>query len=152
MLLTGFSIEQKAILNDSFSHFFVDEAHHSEADTWKELIEKFKTEKVILFTATPFRNDGKSLQGKVIFSFSLRKAQEQIASGDRCSDSIRKTITDVLDSEPLFKTDYVETVDGLTMKPVNELRDGDLVAMAVWVRKTRLIDNFIVGDPLIEFK
>ncbi|HRO41712.1 MAG TPA: DEAD/DEAH box helicase family protein [Flavipsychrobacter sp.] len=76
-LLTGFSIEQKAILNDSFSHFFVDEAHHSEADTWKELIEKFKTEKVILFTATPFRNDGKSLQGKVIFSFSLRKAQEQ---------------------------------------------------------------------------
>lgn len=76
-LLSGFSVEQKAILNDSFSHFFVDEAHHSEADTWKELIEKFETEKVILFTATPFRNDGKSLQGKVIFNFSLRKAQEQ---------------------------------------------------------------------------
>ena len=37
----------------------------------------FDKEKVFLFTATPFRNDGKSLQGKVIFNFSLRKAQEQ---------------------------------------------------------------------------
>ncbi len=76
-LLTGFSPQQKALLNNAFSHFFVDEAHHSEADTWKELIEKFSPEKVVLFTATPFRNDGKSLQGKVIFNFSLRKAQEQ---------------------------------------------------------------------------
>lgn len=76
-LLTGLSVQQKILLNNAFSHFFVDEAHHSEADTWKELIEKFSPEKVVLFTATPFRNDGKSLQGKVIFNFSLRKAQEQ---------------------------------------------------------------------------
>lgn len=76
-LLTDFSIQHRAILNNSFSHFFVDEAHHSEARTWKELIDKFDKEKVFLFTATPFRNDGKSLQGKVIFNFSLRKAQEQ---------------------------------------------------------------------------
>lgn len=76
-LLTDFSTQQKAILNDLFSHFFVDEAHHSEARTWKELISKFDKEKVFLFTATPFRNDGQSLQGKQIFNFSLRKAQEQ---------------------------------------------------------------------------
>ncbi|AYB34914.1 DEAD/DEAH box helicase [Chryseolinea soli] len=76
-LLTGLSAAQKLILSNSFSHFFIDEAHHSEADTWKELINKFSKEKVFLFTATPFRNDGKSLQGKVIFNFSLRKAQEQ---------------------------------------------------------------------------
>lgn len=76
-LLTNFSIQQKNILNNSFSHFFVDEAHHSEAKTWKDLINKFDKKKVFLFTATPFRNDGKSLQGKQIFNFSLRKAQEQ---------------------------------------------------------------------------
>ncbi|MGC4130290.1 MAG: DEAD/DEAH box helicase family protein [Bergeyella sp.] len=76
-LLTAFSIQQKSILNNSFSHFFVDEAHHSEARTWKDLINKFDKEKVFLFTATPFRNDGQSLQGKQIFNFSLRKAQEQ---------------------------------------------------------------------------
>lgn len=76
-LLTDFSAQQKEILNNSFSHFFVDEAHHSEAKTWKELINRFDKEKVFLFTATPFRNDGQSLQGKQIFNFSLRKAQEQ---------------------------------------------------------------------------
>ena len=76
-LLSDFSNQQKESLNNSFSHFFVDEAHHAEAKTWKELINKFDKEKVFLFTATPFRNDGLSLQGKQIFNFSLRKAQEQ---------------------------------------------------------------------------
>lgn len=76
-LLTDFTIQQREILNNSFSHFFVDEAHHSEAMTWKVLIDKFDKGKIFLFTATPFRNDGRSLQGKVIFNFSLRKAQEQ---------------------------------------------------------------------------
>jgi len=76
-ILTNCKNDERIILKDSFSHFFVDEAHHSEAKTWKELIEKFDKEKVFLFTATPYRNDGKSLQGKVIFSFSLRKAQQQ---------------------------------------------------------------------------
>lgn len=76
-ILTDCSNAERTILKDAFSHFFVDEAHHSEAKTWKELIGKFDKEKVFLFTATPFRNDGKSLQGKVIFNFSLRKAQEQ---------------------------------------------------------------------------
>lgn len=76
-LLTDLSNPARTLMSNSFSHFFVDEAHHSEARTWKELIDKFDKEKVFLFTATPFRNDGKSLQGKIIFNFSLRKAQEQ---------------------------------------------------------------------------
>lgn len=76
-ILTERNEAEKNLLADSFSHFFIDEAHHSEARTWKELIDRFEKEKVFLFTATPFRNDGQSLQGKVIFNFSLRKAQEQ---------------------------------------------------------------------------
>lgn len=54
-LLVNFNNEERIILRDSFSHFFVDEAHHSEASTWKELISKFEKEKVFLFTATPYR-------------------------------------------------------------------------------------------------
>ena len=60
-----------------FSHFFIDEAHHSEAPSWKSFINIFPNSKVFLFTATPFRNDNKKLDGKIIFNFSLRKAQEQ---------------------------------------------------------------------------
>ncbi len=76
-ILTECNGNTKAIIAEEFSHLFVDEAHHSEARTWKEFIEYFNKEKVILFTATPYRNDGKNLQGKIIFNFSLRKAQEQ---------------------------------------------------------------------------
>lgn len=76
-ILTSLAIPEKTLLNELFSHLFIDEAHHSEARTWKELINKFDKEKIFLFTATPFRNDGKSLVGKVIFNFSLKKAQDQ---------------------------------------------------------------------------
>lgn len=76
-ILTDSTADAKTLYSQEFSHLFVDEAHHSEAQTWKELIERFDKEKVFLFTATPYRNDGKNLQGKIIFNFSLRKAQEQ---------------------------------------------------------------------------
>lgn len=76
-LLTGYGDEAKAVLAHEFSHLFVDEAHHSEANTWKNLIGKFNYKKVFLFTATPFRTDEKRLKGKFIFNFSLRNAQEQ---------------------------------------------------------------------------
>ena len=46
--------------------------------------------------------------------------------------------------------DYVEVVDGLSMQPVEQVKEGDLVAIAVRIGTTRLIDNFLVGDPLIE--
>tara|TARA_R110002072_G_scaffold302796_1_gene488823 strand:- start:12044 stop:15292 length:3249 start_codon:yes stop_codon:yes gene_type:complete len=62
---------------EDFSHYFVDEAHHSEAPSWRNFIETFPPHKVFLFTATPFRNDNKKIKGKIIFNFSLRKAQEQ---------------------------------------------------------------------------
>ncbi|WP_313532037.1 DEAD/DEAH box helicase [Sphingobacterium multivorum] len=68
---------QKKIMSEMFSQLYVDEAHHSEANTWQEFISHFEKQKVFLFTATPYRNDGKRLKGKFIFNFSLRKAQEQ---------------------------------------------------------------------------
>ncbi|GGH20348.1 DEAD/DEAH box helicase [Sphingobacterium alkalisoli] len=68
---------QKSLMSEMFSHLYVDEAHHSEAKTWQEFISNFDKQKVLLFTATPYRNDGKRLKGKFIFNFSLRKAQEQ---------------------------------------------------------------------------
>ncbi|NWK99573.1 DNA/RNA helicase [Flavobacterium collinsii] len=76
-ILTSLTNSEKTLLNEYFSHLFIDEAHHSEARTWKELIDQFDREKVFLFTATPFRNDGKNLTGKIIFNFSLKKAQDQ---------------------------------------------------------------------------
>lgn len=58
-------------------YLFVDEAHHSEAPTWKEFKDRFKNRRIVQFTATPFREDGKALDGKIIFKYPLKKAQEE---------------------------------------------------------------------------
>lgn len=76
-ILSALPQQFKEKMAEEFSHYFVDEAHHSEAPTWKAFIDVFPHKKVFLFTATPFRNDNKKLDGKIIFNFSLRKAQEQ---------------------------------------------------------------------------
>ena len=48
----------------------------------------------------------------------------------------------VIEAEPLAKIDYVSMVDALTMQPVEKADRDVLVAMAVYIGKTRLIDNF----------
>lgn len=67
----------RSYLRENISFLFVDEAHHSKAQTWDSFIKVFPKKHVIMFTATPFRNDGQKLNGKIIFNFSLKKAQEQ---------------------------------------------------------------------------
>jgi superfamily II DNA or RNA helicase len=56
---------------------FIDEAHHAEAPTWRSFKEKFDSHYILQFTATPFREDGKHLDGKIIYKYPLRKAQEE---------------------------------------------------------------------------
>src|SRR5229473_5861593 len=56
---------------------FIDEAHHVAAPTWKAFKDIFAKNRIIQFTATPFRNDDEPIGGKRIFTFSLRHAQEQ---------------------------------------------------------------------------
>lgn len=76
-ILSELGDEFRNVMTSTFTHLFVDEAHHSQAKTWNNFINSFSKNNVFLFTATPYRNDGKKLDGKFISSFSLRKAQEQ---------------------------------------------------------------------------
>jgi superfamily II DNA or RNA helicase len=57
-------------------YLFIDEAHHVAAETWRNLKIKFRDSKILQFTATPFRNDGRTVDGKIIFKYPLRKALE----------------------------------------------------------------------------
>ncbi|PZS09687.1 MAG: hypothetical protein DLM70_01345, partial [Chloroflexi bacterium] len=63
-------------LIETCSHLFIDEAHHVGATTWKEIREAFKGKPVVQFTATPFREDGRHLGGRLIYAFPLREAQQ----------------------------------------------------------------------------
>jgi superfamily II DNA or RNA helicase len=61
----------------TFSHLFVDEAHHVAAASWRSIRDAFADRPVLQFTATPFREDGRHLGGKIVYAFPLREAQRQ---------------------------------------------------------------------------
>lgn len=75
-------------------------------------------------------------------SQAVKKGQEVIAPG--CdAEAVLDAMVTVIEGEPLAKIDYVSVVDALTMQPVETVAKDVLVAMAVYIGKTRLIDNFI---------
>jgi hypothetical protein len=59
------------------TNLFVDEAHHIGAKTWSAFKAQFAKRRVLQFTATPYRNDGRRVDGKFIYVYPLRKAQEE---------------------------------------------------------------------------
>ena len=79
-------------------------------------------------------------------SKSIKKAKELVAGGNDDAVSVVNEMKAVINAEKLAKIDYVEAVSEDTLEPVEKLSKGNLVAMAVYIGKTRLIDNFIVGE------
>lgn len=77
---------------------------------------------------------------------AVQAGKKVISDGQRESAAVLEAMNAVFSAEPLARIDYVSAVDGVTMLPVDILKDGDLVAMAVYIGKTRLIDNFSVGE------
>lgn len=59
-----------------FSEVFFDEAHHAQATTWERFSRFCEHARILLFTATPFREDGKALKGKFVYNYPLHLAQE----------------------------------------------------------------------------
>ncbi len=57
-----------------FDLILVDEGHHSAAQSWKKVFERFPDAKVVNLTATPFRSDKQSIEGELIYRFSFKQA------------------------------------------------------------------------------
>jgi pantoate--beta-alanine ligase len=75
-------------------------------------------------------------------SASLRQAAEAYAGGERRPDALRVVLRARLEAEPLARVDYAEVVDPATFRP-----PGRLAVLAVWIGKTRLIDNHDLSQP-----
>ena len=84
-------------------------------------------------------------QAALILSKSLKKGQEAIEAGERDAQTVIGIITESLKSEPLARIDYVEVVDFENIQRTARIEGEVLVAIAVYIGKTRLIDNFIVN-------
>lgn len=79
----------------------------------------------------------------VVISKSLKSGQEMIEKGETDTAKIIDSITAMIESEPLAKIDYIKAVDADSIEPVNTVSGRVLFAAAVYIGKTRLIDNFI---------
>ncbi len=76
-LIRLFPDEYIRALADGCDALIVDEAHHIAAKSWAILKYELRKLRCLQFTATPFRNDGKKVDGDIIYNFPLSKAQEQ---------------------------------------------------------------------------
>lgn len=84
-------------------------------------------------------------QAALILSQSISLGEKLVSEGEKDAHRLVEAMTAKIQSEPLARIDYVSAVDGETMEAVDTIESGVLVAMAVYIGKTRLIDNFIVG-------
>lgn len=74
---------------------------------------------------------------------SLIKAKNLIKNGISNVDSVLNIIKETIECEPLAKIDYINIVDIDSLQNVDSIDRSVLVAIAVYINKTRLIDNFI---------
>ncbi|TCL56658.1 pantoate--beta-alanine ligase [Kineothrix alysoides] len=72
----------------------------------------------------------------------IQIGKKLIKDGERDAVALIKEIKGYIEKEPLAKIDYLKAVDAMTMSQVEKLDRRVLVAMAVFIGKTRLIDNF----------
>lgn len=75
--LNNFSDAAKEELAKQCSHLFIDEAHHVPAKTWESVKLLFGNKLILQFTATPFRRDGKRIDGDIIYNYPLGMAQDE---------------------------------------------------------------------------
>lgn len=77
-------------------------------------------------------------------SRSLKLGRELIAGGQDSAAAVKDAVRKEIEKEPLARIDYVEAVNADTLEEAEKTDAPLLVAVAVYIGKTRLIDNFII--------
>ncbi|OGO74155.1 MAG: pantoate--beta-alanine ligase [Chloroflexi bacterium RIFOXYD12_FULL_57_15] len=83
-------------------------------------------------------------QAATILFRALTAAKSAYARGERNAESLRKIMAETLASEPLAKMQYVSCADYDTLEELETVTGKTLLSMAVFMGKTRLIDNFVL--------
>lgn len=79
----------------------------------------------------------------LVLSKAIFAGKEMVEAGEKDGEKVLQTMRDIIETEPLAKIDYVEMVKWDTIEVQREIDGPVLVAIAVFIGKTRLIDNFI---------
>ena len=92
--------------------------------------------------------DPEERRGATVLHRALDAARRELSAGTRDALQLQTAIRRVLSSEPLARADYIEIVDAETFEPVVGIAARPVyVLLAVFIGKTRLIDNLLI-EPL----
>ncbi|MBL7823677.1 MAG: DEAD/DEAH box helicase family protein [Saprospiraceae bacterium] len=107
-----------AVPDDFFDLILVDEAHHNVADSWARIRGKFSNAKIVNYSATPTRADGRLMAGRIIYSFPIYRAMEL--------GYVKRLKAKVLNPSSLT---YIRNEDGneieVTLDQIRELGETD---------------------------
>src|SRR5262249_33322989 len=126
-----------------FDLVLIDEAHHSPAPTWNALIEAFPQARCVLFTATPFRRDGKEIKGKYIYTYPIQRAFEDSIYGEmyyvpvEAAPGMSADVALARETERLFREDIATGFSHAIMVRADSLRRADALA-AIYRQYTTL--------------
>ena len=80
----------------------------------------------------------------LVLNRSLHTAENLIKSGQCDAAGICRKMRDMIEAEPLTRIDYISIVDADTLADVDVVKGKTLIAMAVFIGETRLIDNVVL--------
>ncbi|MCD8026686.1 MAG: pantoate--beta-alanine ligase [Clostridiales bacterium] len=79
----------------------------------------------------------------LILSKTIFMGEKMLKNGEKSISALLEAMRKNIEAEPLAKIDYVDAVDADSIRKIDAVQGRVLVAIAVYIGKTRLIDNFI---------
>lgn len=83
-------------------------------------------------------------EAATILKKSIDKARDMISSGEKDSKKIENLIVETIEKEALAQIDYIEILDFDTFERVKLIENNIIIGLAVYIGKTRLIDNMVL--------
>jgi pantoate--beta-alanine ligase len=84
-------------------------------------------------------------QAATVLTRALSAAQAAYENGERDANRMRQLMRSIIEAEPLAKLQYVSCADRTSLQELEQIKHGALLSMAVYIGKTRLIDNVVLG-------
>jgi pantoate--beta-alanine ligase len=88
--------------------------------------------------------DAEERQAAAVLFRALSAAKTAFEEGERDAEKLRQIVRETVASEPLATLQYVSCADYETLQELERVERKALLSMAVFIGKTRLIDNFVL--------
>jgi pantoate--beta-alanine ligase len=89
--------------------------------------------------------DAEQRKAATVLFRALSAAKEAYEQGERDGEKLRQIMRDMIASEPLAQMQYISCADYDTLEELDVIKGKALLSMAVFMGKTRLIDNFVLA-------